>query len=158
MTLTLSALAFSSAAAERYLAGLTTKDISRIAEDSFNQTDTDKHRVEEIRTKNSSQLRILSSPTPANKTTSSPRNKRSPASGKVPQFTIQVGSYKTLLEAQARVKGFSQDGHSAFQTTGLVKGQKWFRVNLGVFQSQQEAHSQLKRLKAKKIPGFVRSF
>ncbi|MGE0633931.1 MAG: SPOR domain-containing protein [Pseudobdellovibrionaceae bacterium] len=58
------------------------------------------------------------------------------ASGK---FTVQVASYSTETEAQKFASDLKGKGYSAFYIPAKVRGQNWYRVNVGLFSSQDEA-------------------
>lgn len=55
------------------------------------------------------------------------------------KYTLQVGSYPTEKDAQEKAKELKAKGWNAFYITADVKGQKWYRLNVGLFNSQKSA-------------------
>lgn len=79
---------------------------------------------------------------PENKSTlSTPIKEKSPVkkdqyTGK---FTIQLGSHKTVAEAEKFADGFRIRGYDPIINEVELRGQTWYRVSLGVFASVSEA-------------------
>ncbi len=63
-------------------------------------------------------------------------SKKDQYSGK---FTIQLGSHKTMAEAEKFADGFRIRGYDPIINEVEVRGQAWYRVSLGVFTSVSEA-------------------
>ncbi len=55
------------------------------------------------------------------------------------KFTIQLGSHKTIAEAEKFADGFRIRGYDPIINEVELKGQAWYRVSLGVFSSVSEA-------------------
>lgn len=55
------------------------------------------------------------------------------------KFTVQVGSYASEQEAQKRAVDLKTKGFAAFYSPAIVNGQNWYRVNVGLFTTQNEA-------------------
>ncbi|MCE3009492.1 MAG: SPOR domain-containing protein [Proteobacteria bacterium] len=66
------------------------------------------------------------------------------------KFTVQVGSYNNEKEAQSLAADLKSKGFSAFYVTADVKGQKWYRVSVGLFTTQKEATAYRNDLLARK--------
>ncbi|MFN7453522.1 MAG: SPOR domain-containing protein [Pseudobdellovibrionaceae bacterium] len=66
------------------------------------------------------------------------------------KFTVQVGSYNNEKEAQSLAADLKSKGFSAFYVTADVKGQKWYRVSVGLFTTQKEASAYRNDLLARK--------
>ena len=66
------------------------------------------------------------------------------------KFTIQLGSYRTLKEAQEFANGFKIKGYNPMIKQTDVTGRgAWYRVNLGVFNSLSQAKNYI--LKEKEL-------
>ncbi len=68
------------------------------------------------------------------------------ASSAIGKYTVQVGSYQTEKEAQAKSAGLKDKGFSAFYVSANVKGSTWYRVSVGLFTTQKEAEAYKKDL------------
>lgn len=55
------------------------------------------------------------------------------------KFTLQVGSYPSEKDAQEKAKELKAKGWNAFYINADVKGQKWYRLNVGLFSSLKGA-------------------
>ncbi|MDH4467944.1 MAG: SPOR domain-containing protein [Bacteriovoracaceae bacterium] len=55
------------------------------------------------------------------------------------KYTIQLGSYKTLSDAQTFAEGFLTKGYRPLINEVDVKSKTWYRVSLGVFESSKAA-------------------
>lgn len=55
------------------------------------------------------------------------------------KFTVQVASYSDEAEAQKFAGELKNKGYSAFYIPAKVRGQNWYRVNVGMFPTQDEA-------------------
>ncbi len=78
-------------------------------------------------------------PRPAPGTTSNP------AAG----WAVQVGSYASAAEADARIQALLADGFAAYRLDAFVDGQNWYRVRVGGFPTEIEAETQLGLLRKK---------
>jgi cell division protein FtsN len=56
-------------------------------------------------------------------------------------WAIQVGSYPTQAEAEARIAELTGHGVSAYRVAALVDGQTWHRVRVGGFSDRDRAES-----------------
>lgn len=63
------------------------------------------------------------------------------ANSAVGKFTVQVASFPTEEEAQKSAGGLKEKGFSAFYVAAKIKEKTWFRVSVGVFETQKEAES-----------------
>lgn len=63
-----------------------------------------------------------------------------PAEGVPSQgFAVQLFSYPDAAAADAKVEELKEGGYTAFRVEGLVKGETWFRVRVGPFNSREAA-------------------
>jgi DedD protein len=84
----------------------------------------------------------------------SPKPKKETAKAKItngkkgPQFSIQVGAYRTPREASQAVNRWKGKGYSSYMTIAEIpqKG-TWYRVRIGTFSSRQEAKTFMTRFK-----------
>ena len=60
------------------------------------------------------------------------------ASGK---FTVQVSSFADETEAKQKALNLKNQGYNAFYVPSEVKGKTWYRVSIGLFDSEREARS-----------------
>lgn len=67
-----------------------------------------------------------------------PKEVAASAAGK---FTVQVAAYPKEDEAKSMASDLKGKGFSAFYVEANVKGQTWYRVNVGLFTTQKEAQS-----------------
>lgn len=84
---------------------------------------------------------------PAEKTKEQPKGK----------FSIQVGSYQSVEEANSVVSRWKEKGYSTFLSIGQIpeKG-TWYRVRIGGFPTREEAETFLDKFKTKEgIAGLV---
>lgn len=63
-------------------------------------------------------------------------------------FTVQVSSYQEAGVADKLVRQLMAQGFSAYRVEADVNGQKWYRVRVGSFESQDKAEKEMQRLKA----------
>jgi cell division septation protein DedD len=70
--------------------------------------------------------------------TALPKEVAASAAGK---FTVQVASYPKEDEAKNMASELKGKGFSAFYIEAEIKGQKWYRVNVGLFTTQKEAQA-----------------
>lgn len=64
------------------------------------------------------------------------------------KFTIQLGSHRTLKEAEDFAEGFKARGYDTIINQIDIKGKgTWYRVSLGAFSSQDEAKSYISKEK-----------
>lgn len=54
-------------------------------------------------------------------------------------FTVQVGSFPTLEEAEKLTQSLQSKGYKTTYVPAKVNGQTWYRVNVGLFGSVKEA-------------------
>jgi len=103
-----------------------------------------------------SQVQTLGKPsifttTPANITSSQKSTRSEP-----PQFTIQVGAYKTEANAKQVVNNLLEKGYRAHVNPGLKNGASLFKVHIDEFSDKNEARILAKKLTAKEnISSFV---
>jgi cell division protein FtsN len=64
--------------------------------------------------------------------------KEKAASGNA-KFTIQIASYPSETEAQKKADELKKLNFEAFYTPATIKGQTWYRVNVGSFATSREA-------------------
>lgn len=63
-------------------------------------------------------------------------------------YSLQMGSYPTLEEAQASHQNWKKKGYSAFITEAEIPGKgTWYRVRLGSFPTQDKAKALLDKIK-----------
>ncbi len=55
------------------------------------------------------------------------------------KYTVQVAAFASKSEAEGRVTGLKNQGFEAFFIPAQVKGRTWYRVNVGLFASENEA-------------------
>jgi cell division septation protein DedD len=55
------------------------------------------------------------------------------------KFTIQIASYPTEADAQKKVDELKKVNFEAFYTHATIKGQTWYRVNVGTYATTKEA-------------------
>lgn len=78
---------------------------------------------------------IIPSPTDDREPASIP-----PAQEVVPiHYTVQIGSFPTQLEAESLTKNLQNKGYKTSFVPAKVNGQIWYRVNVGLFGTIQEA-------------------
>lgn len=73
------------------------------------------------------------------------------------KFSIQVGSYQSVEEANAALGRWKKKGYAAFMTVGEIpeKG-TWYRVRIGGFADRKEAETFLEKFKVReKTAGLV---
>lgn len=63
------------------------------------------------------------------------------ATSSIGKFTVQVASYATEQEAKDRALKLRNKGFEAFYIPANVKGRQWFRVSVGLFDSQKSANT-----------------
>lgn len=64
------------------------------------------------------------------------------------KFTIQLGSHRTLKEAEEFAEGFKARGYDTIINQIEIKGKgTWYRVSLGAFSSMEEAKSYIAKEK-----------
>jgi cell division septation protein DedD len=61
-------------------------------------------------------------------------------------WAVQIASYHTLEEAEAKVKELEAAGYPAYEVTALVKGVTWYRVRIAGFLSQEVAYEAIPAL------------
>ena len=71
------------------------------------------------------------------------------ADGLSGKFTIQLGSHRTLKEAEDFAEGFKARGYDPIINQIDIKGKgTWFRVSLGAFANQEEAKAYIAKEKS----------
>ena len=61
-------------------------------------------------------------------------------------WAVQIASYHTLEEAEAKVKELEAAGYPAYEVTALVKGVTWYRVRIAGYLSQEVAYEAIATL------------
>jgi cell division septation protein DedD len=61
-------------------------------------------------------------------------------------WAVQIASYHTLEEAEAKVKELEAAGYPAYEVTALVKGVTWYRVRIAGYLSQEIAYEAIPTL------------
>ena len=61
-------------------------------------------------------------------------------------WAVQIASYHTLEEAEAKVKELEAAGYPAYEVTALVKGVTWYRVRISGYLSQEVAYEAIPTL------------
>lgn len=85
------------------------------------------------------------SPTPTTATVPAPKARipqsLPPAAGlqSPGKFTVQVSSFAGETEAKERAQELRTQGYNAFYVPAKIKGSTWYRVSIGLFQSENEA-------------------
>jgi len=78
--------------------------------------------------------------------TSSFSEDKSVKNSEVGKFTIQLGSYNTLVEAKEFAEGFTVRGYSPIINEVKIDGKgNWYRVSLGLFKNVEEAKAYIKQ-------------
>lgn len=95
-------------------------------------------------------------PTVAAKPALQPKPEATRAPATKGRFTIQVGSFKEAVSANALVSQLRSKGLSAYQLRTEVPGKgTWYRVRVGAFDSRSDAESSLAKLNGDKIKGMI---
>lgn len=66
------------------------------------------------------------------------------------KYTVQVGSYANEEEAKKRTEAFKEQTFSAFYVEANINGKSWYRVSLGLFNTQKDAENYMKDLLERK--------
>lgn len=61
------------------------------------------------------------------------------AASTVGKYTIQIAAYQKEAEAKAHSNRLTNQGYSAFYLSAKVKGNTWYRVNVGLFANRSKA-------------------
>jgi len=61
-------------------------------------------------------------------------------------WAVQIASYHTVEEADAKVKELQTAGYTAYEVTALVKGTTWYRVRIAGYLSQEVAYEAIPTL------------
>ena len=61
-------------------------------------------------------------------------------------WAVQIASYHTVDEAEAKVKELEAAGYPAYEVTALVKGTTWYRVRIAGYLSQEVAYEAIPTL------------
>jgi len=61
-------------------------------------------------------------------------------------WAVQIASYHTVEEAEAKVKELEAAGYPAYEVTALVKGTTWYRVRIAGYLSQEVAYEAIPTL------------
>ena len=71
-----------------------------------------------------------------------------PAAGRVPAsgWAVQVGSYSSATEADARIADLAARGVNAYRVAALVEGSTWHRVRVGGFGTREAADADRARI------------
>ncbi|MFN8944645.1 MAG: SPOR domain-containing protein [Pseudobdellovibrionaceae bacterium] len=62
-----------------------------------------------------------------------------PIQDSIGKYTVQIASFATEDEAKQRAAQLRTQGFNAFYVQALVKGNIWFRVSIGLFNSERDA-------------------
>jgi DedD protein len=54
-------------------------------------------------------------------------------------WAVQLGAFKTLQEAEARVAELTRDSVPAYRVSALVRGETWYRVKVGGYATRDDA-------------------
>lgn len=74
----------------------------------------------------------------------------------VGKYTVQIGSYPTEEEAKKKAEALKEQTFSAFYVEAKVKDKTWYRVSIGLFNTQKEAETYMKDLlDRKKVPTAI---
>lgn len=63
------------------------------------------------------------------------------------KYSFQVSSWKSRPKAESEVRRLKAKGHNAFITEGYLKRVKWYRVQIGYFNSLEETEDYMKKIK-----------
>lgn len=63
-------------------------------------------------------------------------------------WAVQVGSFPTADEADARVAELAQKGLKAYRVAAMADGKRWFRVRVGGYANEAEANKAIPDLRA----------
>jgi len=71
-----------------------------------------------------------------------------PAAGRVPAggWAVQVGSFSSAAEADARIAALAEGGVAAYRVAALVGGSTWHRVRVGGFDTREAAEAERARV------------
>ncbi|MDO9183832.1 MAG: SPOR domain-containing protein [Bacteriovorax sp.] len=84
----------------------------------------------------------------ANMSTEKPAHEALSKDGLSGKFTIQLGSHRTLKEAEDFAEGFKARGYDTIINQIEIKGKgTWYRVSLGAFSNMEEAKSYINKEK-----------
>ena len=64
-------------------------------------------------------------------------------------WSVQIGSYKTLEEAQEKIMDLQKNNLSAYYVIAMIRGKNWYRVRVGGFTTQKIAEDGKKALERK---------
>jgi len=64
-------------------------------------------------------------------------------------WSVQIGSYKTLEEAQEKIMMLQKQNLSAYYVIAMIRGKNWYRVRVGGFTTQKIAEDGKKALERK---------
>ena len=86
-----------------------------------------------------------------------PRPARSSVAAPIGKYTLQIGSFPSLREAQQSVQSLPEHGLKPYIRSAEIKGKgKWFRVFAGSYATRLEAETAGEQLKAERtINSFV---
>lgn len=71
--------------------------------------------------------------------TATPELPKQLAANYLDKFTVQVASYSSEEEAKKLAQDLKKSGYQTFYIPAEIKGQTWYRVNVGLFATQKEA-------------------
>lgn len=63
------------------------------------------------------------------------------------KYSFQVSSWKNKAKAESEASKLKREGHEAFITEGSVRGQIWYRVRIGHFNSLEETEQYMRKLR-----------
>jgi DedD protein len=80
-----------------------------------------------------------------------PKDAPMPKSG----WSIQVASYDTVADADARVKQLKARGLTAYRVGALIRGRQWYRVRIGGFEDKAAAETSRLKLQGELGGGLL---
>lgn len=63
------------------------------------------------------------------------------------KYIFQVSSWRNKAKANSELSKLKREGHNAFLQEAVVRGNTWYRVRVGYFDSAEEAENYMNRLK-----------
>ena len=70
-------------------------------------------------------------------------------------WSIQVASYDTVADADARVKQLKARGLTAYRVGALIRGRQWYRVRIGGFEDKAAAETSRLKLQGELGGGLL---
>jgi cell division septation protein DedD len=63
------------------------------------------------------------------------------------KYSFQVSSWRVKSKAESEVQRLKSEGYNAFIAEGFVRGNTWYRVRIGYFNSLEETEAYMKKVK-----------